>query len=167
MARYNRIFAALDGGSTQEAVIRRTFSIAHDNNAEVLLGHVIDSSMFETGGVRRDQISQANKETIEKELELFLTRASQDEHIPSVEIQVAVGKIDETLVNEMAKPFKPDLCICGVRGLSSIKYAFVGSVSTYLIRHMECDVLVVRPESIDEIPNDEYEALGLLMPESE
>ena len=64
-------------------------------------------------------------------------------------------------MNAIIKPFKPDLVICGVRGLSSIKYAFVGSVSTYLVRHMECDVLVVRPEAIDEIPEDEYAALAL------
>ena len=162
MARYNRIFAALDGASTQEAVVRRTFSIAHDNDAEVMLGHVIDSSMFETGGVRRQQIADANQEAIEKELALYLTRASQDEHVPSVEIKVAVGRVDESLVEDLIKPFKPDLVICGVRGLSSIKYAFVGSVSTYLIRHCECDVLVVRPEAIEDIPYDEYAALDLI-----
>ena len=161
MARYNRILAALDGASTQEAVIRRTFSIAHDNDAEVLLAHVIDSSLFETGGVNRAQIAEANEEAIRKDLELYLTRAEQDPHVPSVQIKVAVGKVDEALVNDIAKPFDPDLVICGVRGLSSIKYAFVGSVSTYLVRHMDCDVLVVRPESIDEIPHDEYDALGI------
>ncbi len=157
MARYNRIFAALDGGDTQEAVARRTLSIAHDNNAEVLFGHVIDSSVFETGGVRRKEISEANKEAIEKALSRYLNRASKDECIPSVEVQVCVGRVEEALVEEIIKPFKPDLVICGVRGLSSIKYAFVGSVSTYLVRHMDCDVLVVRPEAIEEVNLGEYE----------
>ena len=50
----------------------------------------------------------------------------------------------------------PDLVICGVRGLSNIKYAFVGSVSTHLIRNVKCDVLVVRPETLDEHPQDEW-----------
>ena len=160
MARYNKILAALDGASTQEAVIRRTFSIAHDNNAEVLLAHVIDSSLFETGGVERSTIAKANEDAIRNELAVYLNRAEEDECIPSVEIKVAVGKVDEALVEEIAKPFKPDLVICGVRGLSSLKYAFVGSVSTYLVRHMDCDVLVVRPESIDEIDVAEYQDLG-------
>lgn len=161
MARYGKILAALDGASTQEAVIRRTFSIAHDNDAEVLLAHVIDSSLFETGGVNRAQIAEANEEAIRKDLARYLKRAEQDPHVPSVEIKVAVGKVDEALVNDIAKGFDPDLVICGVRGLSSIKYAFVGSVSTYLVRHMNCDVLVVRPESIDEIDYEEYAALGI------
>jgi nucleotide-binding universal stress UspA family protein len=34
--------------------------------------------------------------------------------------------------------------------LSNIKYAFVGSVSTHLIRSVKCDVLVVRPESLSD-----------------
>ena len=51
MARYNKIFAALDGGATQEAVVRRAFSIAHDNGAEVLFGHVIDSVPYEANGI--------------------------------------------------------------------------------------------------------------------
>lgn len=156
MARYNKIFAALDGGSTQEAVARRTLSIAHDNNAEVLFGHVLDSSKFETGAVGGDELAEVTKTNLEQSLSRFLNRAAQDECIPSVEVQVKSGRTTETLVNDLIKPFNPDLVICGVRGLSTIKYAFVGSVSTHLIHHMECDVLVVRPESIDAIPEDEY-----------
>lgn len=161
MARYGKILAALDGGSTQEAVIRRTFSIAHDNNSEVLLAHVIDSSLFETGGVRSEQISESTRAAIERDLGRYLSRAHLDEEVPSVEIKVAVGKVDETLVHEIAKSYEPDLVICGVRGLSSIKYAFVGSVSTYLVHHMDCDVLVVRPEAIEDVDHAEYQALGI------
>ena len=39
---------------------------------------------------------------------------------------------------------QPDIVICGARGLSSIKYALLGSISTYLIRSSKCDVLVVK-----------------------
>ena len=155
MARYAKIVAALDGGATQEAVARRTLSIAHDNNADVLFGHVIDSSLFETGGVRRQQIAEANEQAIEKELGRYLRRARKDECIPSVNVEVSVGRIEEALT-DMIKEFKPELVICGVRGLSDIKYAFVGSVSTHLVRHMECDVLVVRPEAIEGVNYDEY-----------
>ena len=72
---------------------------------------------------------------------------------------MSIGRISETLEDEIIKPFDPDLVICGVRGLSNIKYAFVGSVSTHLVHHMSCDVLVVRPESIEDVPYEEYESL--------
>ena len=156
MARYQRIFAALDGGSTQEAVARRTLSIAHDNNANVLFGSVIDTTAMQTGGLGDDKLVEATKEGIEEALGRYLRRASHDECIPSVEVQVHAGRVADTLMNTLIKPFNPDLVICGVRGLSNIKYAFVGSVSTHLVRHCECDVLVVRPEAIEGVNYDEY-----------
>ena len=159
MARYNKIFAALDGGSTQEAVARRALSIAHDNNAEVLFGHVIDGSKLQMVGVGDEELVKARSETLKEQLSLYFNRAFKDECIPSITLQVSIGRISETLEDEIIKPFDPDLVICGVRGLSNIKYAFVGSVSTHLVHHMSCDVLVVRPESIEDVPYEEYESL--------
>ena len=156
MAKYNRIFAALDGGDTQDAVCRRALSIAHDNNAEVLFGNVIDSTKLVTTGIGDDGLVKAQKEAIEKELDRYFNRARQDECIPSFELVVRIGKVTETLVRDLIEPYNPDLVICGVRGLSNIKYAFVGSVSTHLVHNMTCDVLVVHPESIEDIPEDEY-----------
>lgn len=155
MARYNKIFAALDAGDTQLAVARRALSIAHDNNAGVLFGHVINGAALELAGIGGDAVAETSKHAIEEALDRQLTRAMHDECIPSVEVKVSVGRIEEEL-GKLAKACNPDLVICGVRGLSNVKYAFVGSVSTYLVRHMECDVLVVRPESIDEIDEEDY-----------
>lgn len=156
MARYNKIFAALDGSEAQVAVARRAFSIAHDNNAEVLLGHVIDTSKFETGGLGNAEIVANKKTAIEQSIKRQLDRARQDECVAGVDVKVAMGPLNDTMMDELIKPFNPDLVICGVRGLSNIKYAFVGSVSTHIVRHAPCDVLVVRPEAIEEIPEEEY-----------
>ena len=38
----------------------------------------------------------------------------------------------------------PDLVICGARGLSSIKYAILGSISTFLTRNTDCDTLIIK-----------------------
>ena len=156
MACYNRIFAALDGSDAQVAVARRTLSIAHDNNAEVLFGHVIDTSKFETGGLGDEEIAENKRVAIEQSIKRQLDRARQDECVPSVEVKVAMGPLNDTMMDGLIKPFNPDLVICGVRGLSNIRYAFVGSVSTHIVRHAPCDVLVVRPEAIDELPEEEY-----------
>ena len=138
------------------AVARRTLSIAHDNNAEVLFGHVIDTSKFEAVGLGFDEIAANKKIAIEESIKRQLDRARQDECVPSVEVQVAMGPLNDTMMNDLILPFNPDLVICGVRGLSNIRYAFVGSVSTHIVRHAPCDVLVVRPESIEEGPEEEY-----------
>ena len=154
MARYNRIFAALDGANTQEAVVRRAFSIAHDNNAEVLFGHVIDSIPYEANGIDFASLTQDGKERIEETMKPYFDRATNDEHVPKFSLEVRAGRIAETLIEGLIEPYNPDLVICGVRGLSNIKYAFVGSVSTSLIRNVNCDVLVVRPETLEEHPQN-------------
>ena len=155
MAKYNKVFAALDDGGTRLAVARRALSIAHDNNAQVMLCHAINGSLLEQAGVNGDEVAQKSREALEESLERQLARAMNDPCIPSVEVRVEAGRTEDVL-GELAEEFKPDLVICGVRGLSSVKYAFVGSVSTYLVRHMECDVLVVRPEALDDIDEDDY-----------
>lgn len=155
MARYNRIFAALDGSSTQQAVARRALSIAHDNNAEVVFGHVIDSVPYEANGIDFAALIEDGHKRIVESIGPLLDKAACDECIPSVEVRVRAGRVSDTLIESLIQPFDPDLVICGVRGLSNIKYAFVGSVSTHLIRNVTCDVLVVRPETLDEYPQDE------------
>ena len=155
MARYNKIFAALDDGGTRLAVARRALSIAHDNNAEVLFAHVINGSLLEQAGVNSNEVAQKSQQALEESLERQLTRARGDECIPVVKVKVEAGRTEDVL-DKLAKEFNPDLVICGVRGLSNIKYAFVGSVSTHLVRNMDCDVMVVRPEAIDDIDEDDY-----------
>ena len=158
MARYSKILVALDDGATRLAVARRALSIAHDNEAEVLLLHIIDATELEQARIEiMDDIIATGKAAVERDLDRQLKRASNDECIKSVEVEVRVGRITDTLDDTMER-YEPDLVICGVRGLSGIKYAFVGSVSTHLIRNAPCDVLVVRPESLDDIDEAEYES---------
>ena len=141
MKQYRRVFAALDGGSTQQEVAERAIQIAKLNHAELMFGHVVDSvpdSLTELAETVRNRLVDSLGDTLKS--------AEEDPDIPSVEVVVKVGRIQETIHNLMIKPFEPELVICGERGLSNITYVFVGSVSTYLIRNLRCDVLVVKQD---------------------
>ena len=144
--RYTRIFAALDGASTQEAVAERAVALAADDQAELVFGHVIDSVPYEASGVDFEALCAEGKKRIEADLADILAEARANADIPSVELIVRAGRITDTLGHQLIEPTQPDLVICGERGLSNIKYAFVGSVSTFLIRSMRCDVLVVKQD---------------------
>lgn len=142
--KYERIFAALDGASTQEEVARRAVALAADNHAQLMFGHVIDSVPYEASGVDFEALCAEGKKRIEEELADVLAAARADDDIPSVEVRVCAGRIADTLEHQLIEPFEPSLVVCGERGLSNIKYVFVGSVSTFLIRNLRCDVLVVK-----------------------
>ena len=157
---YKRIFAALDGASTQEAVAQRAAALAADNgarllfaialaeeeHAELTFGHVIDSVPYEASGVDFELLCNEGKIRIETDLADLLEKARNNADIPSVQLIVRAGRITDTLQKQLIEPTEPDLVICGERGLSNIKYVFVGSVSTYLIRNVRCDVLVVKQD---------------------
>ena len=143
---FPRVFASLDGGSTQDIVARRAVAIAAANNADLLFGHVVDSVPFEANGADFDALCESRKEQLEADLADILEEARKNPDIKSVDLQVRAGRITDTLQKQLIEPTEPDLVICGERGLSNIKYVFVGSVSTYLIRNVRCDVLVVKQD---------------------
>lgn len=141
---YKRVFAALDGQKTQEEVARKAVQLASENHAELLFGHVVDAVPTEASAVDFSELCGEHEQKLEADLADILKAAREDPNISSVDLKVLAGAIIDTLDKRMIKPFDPDLVICGERGLSNIKYAFVGSVSTHLIRSLRCDVLVVK-----------------------
>lgn len=143
---YKRVFAALDGAKTQREVALRAIKLAADNHAELMLGHVVDSVPYEAAGTDFAALAKEMKQKLEASIADILDQARSNPDIPSVTVEVKAGRITETLDEQLIQPFNPDLVVCGERGLSNIKYAFVGSVSTFLIRNLRCDVLVVKQE---------------------
>lgn len=63
-----------------------------------------------------------------------------------VETRVADGDAREEIVR-MAEEWASDLVVLGGRGLTPLKRALLGSVSTTVVRHVHCPVLVVRGRS--------------------
>ena len=143
---YKRIFAALDGASTQRAVMERAIALAEEEHAELTFGHVIDSVPYEASGVDFELLCNEGKIRIETDLADLLEKARNNADIPSVQLIVRAGRITDTLQKQLIEPNEPDLVICGERGLSNIKYVFVGSVSTYHIRNVRCDVREVKQD---------------------
>lgn len=143
---YTKVFVSLDGTEQQDFVLARAIKVAANNGAKLIIGHVIDSTALESAGSYPvdlvNGLEEAFKNSIEKQLEEAKAKANPD--IPEVEVMIRAGRIRETLKDEMLDVVKPDLVLCGARGLSSIKYALLGSISTFLLRNTDCDILVVK-----------------------
>ena len=114
------------------------------NGAELYIGHVIDSTVLETAGAFPSDLIPGMDKAFRESIEPLVAEAKANDRIPKVEIQVKTGRIRETLKEELLDVIKPDLVLCGARGLSSIKYALLGSISTFLLRNTDCDILVVK-----------------------
>ncbi|NTU89260.1 MAG: universal stress protein [Actinobacteria bacterium] len=135
---YQRIFVALDNGDTKEWVARRAIEIAERNNAALLFGHVVELSP-------PTEIADAYVERAETYMLPYISRA-HEVGVTQAEFKIGVGLIHDVLFERLIKPFNPDLIICGNRGLSSMKYLFIGKTSQYIIENAQCDVLVIKKE---------------------
>ena len=141
---YKKVFVSLDGTEQQDKVLERAIVVAANNGAELYIGHVIDSTVLETAGTYPVDLIPGMEKAFNDSIEKLVEQARQNPAIPKVEVQVKTGRIRETLKDDMLDVIKPDLVLCGARGLSSIKYALLGSISTFLLRNTDCDILVVK-----------------------
>ena len=141
---YDRVFVSLDGTDRQDKVLERAILVAANNNADLYIGHVIDSTALETAGTYPVDLIPELERGFRASIADGVTRAEAEPGIGSVKVLVRCGRIRETLKEEMIDQVKPDVIICGARGLSPIKYALLGSISTFLLRSAPCDILVVK-----------------------
>ena len=141
---YGKIFVSLDGTEQQDYVLARALKVAENNDADLVIGHVIDSTALESAGSYPQDLIRGLEDAFRRSIEGQVAEAEANPHINSVKVEVKAGRIRETLKDDMLDVFKPDLVICGARGLSSIKYALLGSISTFLLRNTDCDILVVK-----------------------
>ena len=140
---YDRIFVAVDGTPQQELVIQRAIILAANSNAELYLGHVVDSTTLDTGGAYPLELLTTLEESFRNNIAPQLQEIAMEPKIPKVELMVNIGRVRETL-KEMVEKVRPDLIICGALGLSRFRYAMMGSTSTFLSRIPDCDTLVVK-----------------------
>ena len=141
---YDRVFVSLDGTDRQDKVLERAILVAANNNADLYIGHVIDSTALETAGTYPVDLIPERERGFRASIADGVARAEAEPGVGSVKVLVRCGRIRETLKEEMIDQVKPDVIVCGARGLSPIKYALLGSISTFLLRSAPCDILVVK-----------------------
>lgn len=141
---YSTVFVSLDGTEQQNFVLARAIKVAANNDAKLIIGHVIDSTALESAGSYPVDLINGLEEAFRNSIANQVAEAEKNPDIPEVEVIVRAGRIRETLKDEMLDVIQPDLVLCGARGLSSIKYALLGSISTFLLRNTDCDILVVK-----------------------
>lgn len=141
---YSKVFVALDGTDQQDFVLARAIKVAANNGAKLYIGHVIDSTALESAGAYPVDLINGLETAFRDSIATAVEEAKANPDIADVEVIVRSGRIRETLKDEMLDVIKPDLVMCGARGLSSIKYALLGSISTFLLRSTDCDILVVK-----------------------
>jgi nucleotide-binding universal stress UspA family protein len=143
MKEIHSILVPIDGSKHSQRALERALYLAELCQAKIGLLYVIDLasqvSSFEQvslGGYIPDNIKEAGRVILNEALK-------QVPHTLKTENFLEIGVPTEFIVN-FCQENNYDLIVMGSRGRGTIKQLLLGSVSSYVLYHATCPVLVVR-----------------------
>ncbi|HLR69068.1 universal stress protein [Virgibacillus alimentarius] len=140
---YKNIVVAVDGSEASEKAFKKSLNIVKNNNARLIIAHVVDSRTFATAEAYDRTLAERADEYAAELLDRYIDEAKAanlDDLVKCVEY----GSPKIKIAKDIAKNFDADLIICGATGLNAVERFLIGSVSENIARHASCDVLVVR-----------------------
>ncbi|MDG7006834.1 MAG: universal stress protein [Nitrososphaerota archaeon] len=145
---FGKIIVAFDGSADSTKAVRLAASLASKNDSSVILVHVYHSPAI--------GLSAASGMPIPDYGDLEDAAKASGQSVLSKGIQFAKGlgitargelieapSVVEAIVNFSASE-KADLIVVGTRGMTGFKQLILGSVSSGLVSHARCPVLVAR-----------------------
>ncbi len=150
----NSILVATDASAASNRALEMAFQIAGQDNAELLLVHVIrdmqipfeikeipelEFNKFEAFNAAREEVMRKIAETI------LRTAREKAEKAGANKVQTAIGTGDPaTSILDLARRRKVDMIVVGTRGLGKLKGTVLGSVSRKVTNNAETSCLIVR-----------------------
>lgn len=141
MLEYKRILAPVDGSDASERALREAIAIAIRNDAELIIFNAVDD-LVRYGNV--DQAIEIYEYTREISTELVKKYVKEAEQA-GAKVKSEVMKGDARhIIENYAEENGVDLIVIGSTGKGNLERIVMGSVSSYIVRHAKCNVLIVR-----------------------
>ncbi|MGM0214770.1 universal stress protein [Enterococcus sp. AZ109] len=152
--QYTKIMTAVDGSNEAELAFKKAVNVAKRNDAELLLAHVIDTRAFQTvssfDNVLAEQATEMAKQTL-SDYENYAKEAG----CQKISKVIEYGAPKLMIATQIPEENDIDLIMLGATGLNAVERLFIGSVSEYVIRNASCDVLIVRTDLDNQLPDDD------------
>lgn len=142
---YRRILIPTDGSTRSDAAIEMGVNLAKSVGAEVMVLHVVPKipqyAQLDYSGTSY----KAFIEELEKfgEQMLLLVKEKFADSGIKLETKMCKGNPSHEICLE-AKEGRYDLIVMGSRGLGEVKGLLMGSVSSKVVKHADCPVLIVK-----------------------
>ena len=147
-AEFGKILVAFDGSKDSERAISLACSLTLKFGSELTVVHVFSSPSIgysATSGMPipdYKELEDAKKAAAREVLSKGLQLAAQEGVEAKGEL-IEAPSVVEALV-EFAANKKADLIVTGTRGMTGFKKLILGSVSSGLVNHAHCPVLIAR-----------------------
>ena len=145
---YKNILVGVDGSDQGNLAYQQAIEVAKRNNGRVIVAHVIENNVYTMMGYSSLNDSLLDQETENaKELLDDCKAYAKSVGFSQVETVVTYGSAKDMMCKDLPEKYAVDLIMVGQSGLNAVERLMIGSVSSYIIRHAPCDVLIVHPEA--------------------
>lgn len=143
LQEYHKVMVALDGSEQSERAFEKGVRLARLNHAVLVLCSIVDIRSFNTEEpiINTDLYDELSK-NMNAQLDQY-AKTAQEHGVDHVKTLVELGSPKELLAIDIPQSEKIDLILCGQSGLNAVERFIMGSVSSYIINHAQCDVMVV------------------------
>lgn len=140
---YHKILVAVDGSQESERALTKAITLATTNEAELLILNIIDTRSFQNVASFDDSMIDAIAEETKDSMEKYLAQAKAA-GLPGASYLIEYGAPKQMIASSVPEHVGADLIVIGATGLNAVERLLIGSVTEYVARHANTDVLVVR-----------------------
>ncbi len=141
---YDRILVGFDGSENAERALRRAIELARQSKGElrvVVVADTVSYAAYASGAIYKrfnEQTKENAEDLTSTALDIAKSSGLKDTYASAEEGQPA------DMILTIATEYKVNLIVVGRRGMRGVERFLMGSVSTAVINHAKCDVLVVK-----------------------
>ena len=150
-----KVLLAIDGSDASMSAVAATAALPIPSGSTVEIVSAIPDSFAPEGAVwpnvvRVDPPNDRGRiyDDVSRRLMEIADRIRRDDRM--VEVRVLDGRPATEIVAE-AERFEADLIVMGARGLSAVRRLLLGSVSSEVVDHAPCPVLIARHAKVDRV----------------
>ena len=144
---YKSILVPIDGSYESELAFKKAINVAKRNGEDTSLHlvHVVDTRAFQNISSFDTTMVEQVTETAKKTLSGYADEANKA-GVKTVDFSVEYGAPKVIIAKDIPDEKNIDLIMIGATGLNAVERILIGSVTEYVTRTAQCDVLVVRTD---------------------
>ena len=145
LKNYKNILVALDGSKITDRVLDKAIDAAKRNQTHLDILNVLELKQFSDtyGNAISSDIIYNLVEDTRKQLANYKTR-SENVGLNDVSVHIRFGNPKTVIAQEFPKDHNNNLIIIGQTGLNALERFMIGSVTSYVNRTAQCDVLIIK-----------------------
>ncbi|MBF0701653.1 universal stress protein [Ligilactobacillus murinus] len=147
LQRYKNILVPVDGSHESELAFKKAVAVAKRNgdDTNLYLVHVVDTRAFQNISSFDTAMVEQVTETAKKTMDGYANQA-KEQGLKNISYSVEYGAPKAVIAKDLPEEKNIDLIMIGATGLNAVERLLIGSVTEYVTRTADCDVLVVRTD---------------------